>query len=124
MENVGSYLKREREMRNITLEELANQTKVSVFFLKSIEEDHYERLPGLTYAKGFLRAYADCIGLSHQDILLRFDTMLNTLAGNNNQQIKLELVKKRKRTIRIWGVVFLVSVATFMLYFLVKKYVL
>ena len=75
-ESIGRYLKREREIRNISLREVSKNTKVKEYLLKAIEEDQYGSLPSLTYVKGFLLSYAKYIGLDPNDVLLRYETSL------------------------------------------------
>jgi cytoskeleton protein RodZ len=75
-EALGRYLKRERELRRISLREVSKNTKVKEHLLKAIEEDQYAPLPSPTYVKGFLLAYAKYLGLDPNDILLRYENSL------------------------------------------------
>jgi cytoskeleton protein RodZ len=75
-ESLGRYLKREREVRNISLREVAKNTKVKEHLLKAIEEDQYVSLPSPTYVKGFLLSYAKYIGLDPNDVLLHYESSL------------------------------------------------
>ncbi len=75
-ESLGRYLKRERELKNISLKEVAKNTKVKAHLLKAIEEDQYASLPSPTYVKGFLLSYAKYIGLDPNDVLLRYESRL------------------------------------------------
>jgi cytoskeletal protein RodZ len=59
----GDSLKKEREKRGITLEDVALTTKIGKRFLRAMEEEHFEQLPGGIFNKGFIRAYARCIGI-------------------------------------------------------------
>jgi cytoskeleton protein RodZ len=72
MESIGDYLKRERELRNITLEEVANATKINIGILRTIEEGQTERFPAEVFVRGFIRCYAQYIGLDPNDVLLRY----------------------------------------------------
>jgi len=72
METFGEYLKRERESRNISLEEIAQATKISGRYLKALEQDQFDLLPATTFTKGFIRAYARHIGLDAEDVILRY----------------------------------------------------
>ncbi|MBV8051343.1 MAG: helix-turn-helix domain-containing protein, partial [Acidobacteriaceae bacterium] len=54
----GPRLKAQREKRGITLEQISKSTKIGTRFLEALEEDHFERLPGGIFNKGFVRAYA------------------------------------------------------------------
>ena len=75
METLGQYLKRERELRNITVDELATDTKISHHWIFSMEEDKWSEMPAHVYTQGFLRLYADYIGVGYDDIRLRFDEL-------------------------------------------------
>jgi len=72
-ESLGTYLKREREQKKISLRDLAKNTRVREHLLKAIEEDRYDHLPSPTFVKGFLTAYAKHVGLNPKDILARYD---------------------------------------------------
>lgn len=61
---IGEYLKRIREEKKITLEQVAEGTKIRIQFLKAIEEDRLNDLPSLSQAKGFCRLYASFLGLN------------------------------------------------------------
>ncbi len=69
----GQYLRRERELRNITLDEIAQVTRISRRHLKAIEDGQPEGLPALPFLKGFLAAYARHIGLNTEDVLTFYD---------------------------------------------------
>ena len=69
MGSFGENLRREREMRGITLEEISAATKISVRFLSSIENEDFSSLPGGIFNRGFVRAYARYLGLDEDPIL-------------------------------------------------------
>jgi len=79
MESPGKFLKRERETRSISLEEISNFTKIKEHHLKAIEEDRYEALPAALYVKGFLTGYARYLALNPKDVLLQYETYLKSL---------------------------------------------
>jgi len=62
MDNFGDQLKQERERRNFALDEIARSTKIRVRYLQALEDGQHERLPGIVFAKGYVRAYAETIG--------------------------------------------------------------
>ncbi len=70
MESLGEFLKRERELRNITLEEISSATKISIRFLEALEQDKYDLLPTEAFVKGFLRSYAQYIGIDPDEVIL------------------------------------------------------
>jgi cytoskeleton protein RodZ len=61
---LGERLKREREKRKITLEEVALATKVGSRYLRAIEEEKFDQLPGGIFNKGFVKSYARHLGLN------------------------------------------------------------
>ena len=71
-ETLGKYLRRERELRKVSLRELSKNTRVREHLLKAIEEDRHDLLPSPTFVKGFLNAYAKYIGLDANEIILRY----------------------------------------------------
>ena len=77
-ESLGRYLKREREMRNISLKEVSRNTRVREHLLRALEEDRYDLLPSATFVKGFLTSYAKYVGLDPNDALLRFQEFLKS----------------------------------------------
>lgn len=75
-ESFGEFLKREREYRHITLDEISNATKIRKYYLDAIERDEYNLLPGESYLKGFVRSYAKYIGIDPDDAILRLESYL------------------------------------------------
>jgi len=72
MDSIGAFLRRERELRQVSLEELVQITRVPLRMLQRIEEDRFEELPGDVFARGFLRSYARALGLDSEAVLARF----------------------------------------------------
>jgi cytoskeletal protein RodZ len=72
MGSVGSYLKRERELRQISVAELAQTTRIPVRVLRQIEADDHDQLPADVFVRGFLRAYARALSLDEEHVLARY----------------------------------------------------
>jgi cytoskeleton protein RodZ len=68
----GERLRREREMRGIKLEEIAESTKIGKRNLLALEEEHFDQLPGGIFNKGFVRAYAKFLGLDEEQAVNDF----------------------------------------------------
>ncbi len=73
MDSPGEYIKRERKLREISLQDVSKAIKVQVKLLKALEADDYDELPHPTFVKGFFRAYAKHLGLDDNDIVLRYE---------------------------------------------------
>jgi cytoskeleton protein RodZ len=66
--SVGQRLRRAREAKGLTLEEIATTTRIPIRHLRSIEESNWGELPALTYTTGFARSYANAVGLDGVEI--------------------------------------------------------
>ena len=65
---VGDTLRRTRLKRNLQLEEISNELKISTRLLQAIENDQYDKLPGGVFARSFVRQYARLLGLDEEEI--------------------------------------------------------
>lgn len=73
MESIGRFLRNEREVRQLTLEELALTTRIPLKSLQLLEDDRLDLLPGEVFVRGFLKSYAKALGLAADDVLRRFE---------------------------------------------------
>jgi cytoskeletal protein RodZ len=71
-ESLGPYLKRERESRAVSLEELSKSTRLSRPFLEALEKDDFQFFPQPEFIPGFLKGYARHLGLDGDEILRRY----------------------------------------------------
>lgn len=67
--NFGEMLRRERELRRITLREVNEATKINIRYLEALERNDFEYLPAGAFAKGFIRSYARYIGLDETEMV-------------------------------------------------------
>jgi cytoskeletal protein RodZ len=72
MESIGAHLRKERELRQVSLEELVQTTRIPLATLQSIEEDRFDDLPGEVFVRGFLRSYATAVGLDAEATVARY----------------------------------------------------
>ncbi|MEM1247696.1 MAG: RodZ domain-containing protein [Acidobacteriota bacterium] len=70
--SLGGWLRGQRESREITLRDIAENTKISLRYLEALEEDRHEILPAAVFAKGFLREYAKYVGLDPDEVVNRY----------------------------------------------------
>jgi cytoskeletal protein RodZ len=68
----GEHLKREREMRGVSLEEIAGATRISTRFLEALEKEAWDRLPGGVFNRGFVRTVARFLGLEEESLLAEY----------------------------------------------------
>jgi cytoskeleton protein RodZ len=72
----GERLQREREMRGITLDEIATATKIGTRSLRALELEEFEKLPGGIFNKGFVRAYARFLGIDEEQAVADYLTAI------------------------------------------------
>jgi len=68
----GPWLRRQREMREITLREISDASKISLRYLQALEDERFDLLPAMVFAKGFLRQYARYVGLDQDEVVNSF----------------------------------------------------
>jgi cytoskeleton protein RodZ len=78
----GESLKRERELRGVTLEEISAATRIATRFLKAIENEQWDQLPGGVFNRGFVRAMARFLGLDEESTVAEY-----TLAVGDRQSV-------------------------------------
>ncbi len=67
VDSFGERMRREREMRGVSLDDIAEGTKIGTRLLRALEEEQFELLPGGIFNKGFVRAYAKYLGLNEEE---------------------------------------------------------
>jgi cytoskeleton protein RodZ len=72
MSSFGETLKRERELRQISLREISEATKINLRYLDALERNDFRHLPGGVFNKGFVRAYAQFIGIDPEAMAMAY----------------------------------------------------
>src|SRR5512136_2420677 len=70
---LGDQLRRARENRGLSLEEAEKATGIRKRFLKAMEEGRFDALPGQIQLRGFLRNYANYVGLNGDELLTLYE---------------------------------------------------
>jgi curved DNA-binding protein CbpA len=73
----GKDLKRIRDELGVSLETIAEMTKVRIIFLRAIEDDEFEKAPSRMFLKSFLKAYAQSLGLDADFVVNRYLKRIN-----------------------------------------------
>ena len=82
--NPGETLRAARESQNLTLSSVARQLNLSERSLTQIEAGDYSQLPGHTFARGYVRAYAKLLGLDQNRLVQQFDQHTGTDATGSS----------------------------------------
>ena len=96
MTNFGASFKKARESKGISLEQIANQTRISTRFLAAIENEDFQALPGGIFNRGFVRAFAEVVGLDPEEAVAGYNRLTSVrepsdvVASENVQPPKTE----------------------------------
>lgn len=86
MARIGSIIQETRLKKGINLDRVADETNISVRFLKKIEADDFTGFPGEPYVVGFIRNYAEYLGLDPEMIVTRYRADETTLTETKQEE--------------------------------------
>lgn len=95
METIGQILRNAREKKGLSIEELEASTRIVAKFIKALENEEFDALPGEIYVKGFIKNLSDKLSLDAEMVLERYNLQRN---GANSEQ---NLIKNQKNTKKI-----------------------
>ncbi len=110
--NPGETLRQAREARGLTLAEAAGQLNLTAQRLGQLEAGAFDQLPGHTFARGYVRAYAKLLGLDPSRLVLEFDQFTGSDAeGSRVHSLGRieEPLSQSQRVLRFFGVALLVT---------------
>ena len=113
--NFGERLKRERELREVTFEEITSATRIGPRFLEALENEQWEKLPGGVFNRGFVRAIARYLGLNEEALLGEYDLAYGTRvpppeASPDAAEISLSSAKWKPVWLLLGGVILLLAI--------------
>jgi cytoskeletal protein RodZ len=94
LSELGQYLKEAREEKQISLDDLQRTTKIQKRYLIAIEEGRYDTLPGIFYARAFVKTYAEAIGLDPDPL---FDQYRHELPNPQREAVTLPSRTERSK---------------------------
>lgn len=103
----GEHLKREREMRGVSLEEISAATRISVRFLEALENEHWAQLPGGIFNRGFIRSVARFLGMDEDGLVAEY-----ALETHERPEIAVwtkEPVRKRRNWFAIFATILVLA---------------
>lgn len=114
MENASLDLKSEREKRNISLDRIAAETRISLRYLQSIEEGRFNDLPGGVYNRAFIKAYCESLNLDPEQVLKQYDALQTVLSPEKRPKIIIPSSEpdtfSRRVPVIIWGLILVAAV--------------
>ncbi len=95
MFEIGSSLREARTRQGLDFNEMEFRTKVRAKYLRALEAEQFDQLPGHTYIKGFLRTYADSLGMDGQLYVDEYNSRFVT--GEDEQPLQTRRVPTQSR---------------------------
>lgn len=92
--NIGETLRQARTSKNISIEDASNQVKIRAKYIRALEDNNQSDIPASVYVRGYLRSYAEFLGLSADDILQDFQEQFTLPAGCNFDSITLKAASR------------------------------
>jgi len=119
-EHVGAFLREARENTGRSLTDVAVMLRIGKRYLQSIEDGRYEDLPGQTYAVGFIRSYADYLGLDTEALVAQFKAQSDGAEGQPELEFPVPATVGWFPTGKVVAVCALLAVAVFAGWFFVQ----
>jgi len=117
--SLGRLLKKSREERNIELEEAFKATRIRRQILEALENERWDQLPSAIFVKGFLKTYADFLGLDKKTVLELYERTIPIEKGKSEPLNQVSLGTKRWPLILIFAVLALALIVSII--FLARK---
>jgi cytoskeletal protein RodZ len=90
MESIGENLREARHNKKVSLEDASRATRIKIEILEQLEADEFDRLAAPTYTKGFLKLYAEYLGLDGPSVV---EAYLRSQGGLRRQGLHMETEK-------------------------------
>jgi hypothetical protein len=107
---IGNSLREARSRRQIDLNIAEQATKIRARYLRALEDERFDQLPSQTYVKGFLRTYADYLGLDGQLYVDEFNSRFAT-GDEQDARPRRSSARPERRTRRLETTIVLIAVA-------------
>ncbi|MFJ3261181.1 RodZ domain-containing protein [Pseudomonas sp. NPDC086581] len=108
--NPGETLRQARENKGWSTAQVAGQLNLTENALRSLEQGSFEQLPGHTFARGYIRAYAKLLGMDQAQMVTAFDQYTGTDATGSNVQALgrvVEPVRLSRNLLRLFSLALL-----------------
>jgi len=98
LKEIGELLREARESCGMTLQQASEITKVRTKYLEAIENGEFAVIPGEVYLKGFIRTYADCLGLDGAQVIAQYNELRRARDSAALRQLEQERIGRMERT--------------------------
>ncbi len=92
MSGFGNKFTAARESKNLKIEEIAHETRISARFLRAIEDEKFQALPGGLFNRGFIRTYANFLGIDPAESVAEYQALVNEATADESAPVsKIDL---------------------------------
>jgi cytoskeleton protein RodZ len=113
---VGGCLKAERERQGMSEKQVADLLHITMHYVRAIETDGYDKLPGIVFARGYIKNYGLLLGLDKDELVEQFDAMVAERSRETRTLIQTARRNKRQSQVLIW---LLIAIGAFLAGYLV-----
>jgi transcriptional regulator with XRE-family HTH domain len=123
MGTLGKYLHNARLAKDIDLRDAAQQTRISIQYLRALENEDFSKLPGEVFVKGFLRSYGRFLNLEESEVMKKYAQLKPQLASSSTPAPDSDdaVVPRERETPKetpiepfVWGAVILILLLVFL----------
>ena len=94
---LGQYLRKKRLEKGLSLDTLAEKTRINALYLEALEDDDLAKLPHASiFIKGYVKAYSRCLALNEEDVLKRFAEPSQRLFNETGEGSLVKIVEQVK----------------------------
>src|SRR3712207_8195710 len=97
MADIGATLREARMRQRIDISEIEHRTKIRAKYLRALENEEWDLLPGPTYVKSFLRTYAEALGLEPRALVEEYKLRHEPLETSELQPIRPPSGRRQRR---------------------------
>lgn len=76
VDSIGSKLREARERKGLSAETVSRETMLTLRYVQALESDDFDALPGTAFVRGYVRRYAELVGLNADELIASFDESL------------------------------------------------
>ena len=100
MKTLGSRLRKARQTKGLSIQDVHDATKIRMVYLVAMEEDRFHELPGDAYVRGFLRSFAKVVGFEGDELVSEYDRLSE---ASEIKQTRVNNDKEKKIRRRLQG---------------------
>lgn len=100
-ESVGDILRAERLRKELTEKEVADHLHITMHYVRAIESNSFDKLPGAVFAKGYIKSYALLLGLEASQVIGSYDDYVSDQQDAAREKTRIQ-VRRRKDKNRPW----------------------